>query len=274
MLKKSGEAVTSVRVPADQAVKQGESFVLTSDPGIRLESRAYKMSKSRGNVVNPDTVVKEYGADSLRLYEMFMGPLEASKPWSMEGVNGVRNFLDRVWRLIVNDKAEQVELNAAVQDVEPTPEQNRVLHKTIQGVTIDLDRMAFNTAIAKMMEFTNHFTRCDVRPRTAMEKLVQILSPFAPHLAEELWQLLGHAQSLAYEPWPQFDLAWTKDDTVEIPVQINGKLRGRVLVAADATREALEAAARNDEQIAKLLASGTVKKVVVVPGRMVNFVLS
>jgi leucyl-tRNA synthetase len=273
VLKKGGEPLKSVKGAADQAVKQGESFVLTSDPSIRLESRAYKMSKSRGNVVNPDTVVKEYGADSLRLYEMFMGPLEASKPWSMEGVNGVRNFLDRVWRLIVNDKAEQIELHASVQDVELSAEQNRVLHKTIAGVSGDLDRMAFNTAIAKMMEFTNFFTKSDVRPRAAMEKLVLLLSPFAPHLAEELWELLGHPKTLAYEPWPEADPAWIKDDTLEIPVQINGKLRSRINVAADASREALEAAARADEQIAKLLAASTLQKVVVVPGRMVNFVV-
>lgn len=273
VLKKGGESVKAVRVPGDQAVKQGESFVLSADTTIRLESRAYKMSKSRGNVVNPDKVVQEYGADSLRLYEMFMGPLEASKPWSMEGVNGVRNFLDRVWRLIVNDKAEAIELNPAVQNVEPTAEQNRVLHKTMQGVSGDLDRMAFNTAIAKMMEFTNFFTKCDVRPRAAMEKLVLILSPFAPHLSEELWQLLGHSKTLAYEPWPQFDPAWTKDDTVEIPVQVNGKLRSRIIVPADATREALEAAARADERVIEILSGATVKKVVVVPGRMVNFVI-
>jgi leucyl-tRNA synthetase len=175
--------------------------------------------------------------------------------------------------LIVNDKAEQVELNPAVQDVEPTAEQNRTLHKTIAGVTGDLDRMAFNTAIAKMMEFTNFFTKCDVRPRVAMENLVLILSPFAPHLSEELWQLLGHSQTLAYEPWPQFDPAWTKDDTIEIPVQVNGKLRSRIMVPADATREAMEAAARADERMAEILSTASVKKVVVVPGRMVNFVV-
>jgi leucyl-tRNA synthetase len=133
--------------------------------------------------------------------------------------------------------------------------------------------MAFNTAIAKMMEFTNFFTKSDVRPRAAMEKLVLLLSPFAPHLAEELWQLLGHAATLAYEPWPPFDPAWTKDETIEVPVQINGKLRSRISVPADTSREALEAAARADERIAELLATATIQKVVIVPGRMVNFVV-
>jgi leucyl-tRNA synthetase len=203
---------------------------------------------------------------------MFMGPLEATKPWSMEGVNGVRGFLDRVWRMIVNERAEHLELHAAVRDVVPTDEQNRVLHKTIQGVTQDLERMAFNTAIAKMMEFVNFFTKCDVRPRQAMQQLVQLLSPLAPHIAEELWQLLGHAQSLAYEPWPAFDPRAVREDSIEVPVQIKGKLRARVRVPVAADAAAMEQAARADERIAELLAGQAVVKVVVVPGRMVNFV--
>jgi leucyl-tRNA synthetase len=272
VLKSKGDALNAVRVTPAQAQKQGEAFVLAAQPDIRLESRAYKMSKSRGNVVNPDMVVREYGADSLRLYEMFMGPLEATKPWSMEGVNGVRGFLDRVWRMITNERSETLELNAAVKDVPPTDEQNRVLHKTIQGVTGDLDRMAFNTAISKMMEFTNFFTKSDVRPKAAMEQLVLLLSPLAPHIAEELWQLLGHDTSLAYEPWPTFDPAAVHEDTVEVPVQIKGKLRGRVLVPADATNEMIESAARAEPRIAELLANETIVKIVVVKGRMVNFV--
>jgi leucyl-tRNA synthetase len=217
--------------------------------------------------------VRDYGADSLRLYEMFMGPLEATKPWSMEGVNGVRGFLDRVWRMITNERSEQFELNAAVQDVEPTPEQNRVLHKTIQGVTQDIERMAFNTAIAKMMEFTNYFLKCDVRPKRAMETLLLLLAPFAPHLSEELWQQLGHDKSLAHEPWPKLDLAAIHEDSVEIPVQINGKLRSRVMVPAGASKQDLEQAARTDARIEELLAGHEIVKIVAVPGRMVNFVV-
>jgi leucyl-tRNA synthetase len=231
------------------------------------------MSKSRGNVVNPDTVVNEYGADSLRLYEMFMGPLEAVKPWSMEGVSGVRGFLDRVWRMITVERSETLELNSVIVDDAPTPEQNRVLHRTIAGVTADIERMFFNTAISKMMEFTNFFLKQERRPRAAMEQLVLLLSPFAPHIAEELWQLLGHQKSLAYEPWPPYDEAATKEDTIEVPVQIQGKLRGRVMVAADADAAATEAAARGDARIAELLAGKTVVKVVAVPGRLVNFVV-
>jgi leucyl-tRNA synthetase len=231
------------------------------------------MSKSRGNVVNPDRVVEEYGADSLRLYEMFMGPLEDKKPWSMEGVNGVRGFLERVWRMIVNERSETLELNAAVQDFEPDAEQNRVLHRTIQAITHDIEKLSLNTAIAKMMEFTNFFLKQDRRPRVAMEKLVQILSPFAPHITEELWALLGHTTTLAYEPWPAYDEAAIKEDTIEVPVQVLGKLRSRIRVPAEATVAEIEAAARADVRIEELIAGKTVVKVVVVPGRLVNFVI-
>ncbi|MEX0586181.1 MAG: leucine--tRNA ligase, partial [Pirellulales bacterium] len=254
-----------VEIRGNKPYKKGTNLVLTS--------RASKMSKSRGNVVTPDAVVAEYGADALRLYEMFMGPLEATKPWSMEGVSGVRNFLDRVWRMIINDRTESVELNPAVKDVEPTEEQNRVLHKTIKAVTDDLRRMAFNTAIARLMEFTNFFTKSDSRPRVAMEKLVLLLSPLAPHIAEELWQALGHGTTLAYQPWPAFDAAWTHDAVIEVPVQVNGKLRGRISVEADADEATIEAAARADEKIALNLAGKQVVKVLVVRGRLVNFVV-
>jgi leucyl-tRNA synthetase len=260
-------------VSRDDVTKLGDWFVLKSDPTIKVDSRAYKMSKSRGNVVNPDEVVKEYGADALRLYEMFMGPLEAVKPWSMDGVSGVRGFLDRVWRMILDDRAEAPSLNPAVEDVAPTAEQNRMLHKTIKAVTADLEQMSFNTAIARMMEFTNFFLKTERRPRVAMEKLVLLLSPLAPHVAEELWQALGHAGTLAYEPWPTFDAAAIREDTIEVPVQINGKLRGRVHVPADIDQAALEAAARGDAKIAEMLAGKTVVKTIVVPGRMVNFVV-
>jgi len=265
--------LTAARVSPQQTQKQSDSFVLTAQPEIKLDSRAYKMSKSRGNVVNPDKVVAEYGADSLRLYEMFMGPLEAVKPWSMEGVNGVRNFLDRAWRMIVNERAETLALNPAVQDTPITPDQNRMLHRTIQGVTQDIEKMYFNTAISKMMEFTNFFLKEERRPKAAMETLTLLLAPFAPHMAEELWQLLGHEKSLASETWPAFDAAAIKEDTIEIPVQVNGKLRGRISVPAEADQSALEAAARADERIAELLAGKTVVKVIVAPGRLVNFVV-
>src|SRR6056297_1280509 len=180
----AGQPVTSVRVEEADVEKRGEGFVLAAQPEIRIESRSFKMSKSRGNVVNPDTVVKDYGADSLRLYEMFMGPLEATKPWSMAGVGGVRNFLDRVWRMIVDSKAEELKLSSAVVDQPPSEEANRVLHRTIRALTEDTDSLSFNTAIARMMEFVNFFTRETARPRIAMEQFVLLLSPYAPHIAE------------------------------------------------------------------------------------------
>jgi leucyl-tRNA synthetase len=265
--------VDSAKVDADAVEKRGDTFVLKSDPKIKVDSRAHKMSKSRGNVVNPDEVVAEYGADSLRLYEMFMGPLEVVKPWSMDGVNGVRGFLDRVWRMIVDESAEKVTLNSAVKDVEPTEEQDRMLHKTIKAVSHDVAGMEFNTAISRMMEFTNFFLKQDVRPISAMEKLVLMLSPYAPHICEELWQLLGHADTLSFEPWPEYNEAALVEDTVEIPVQVMGKLRARVTVPTGADRETLEAAARAHLKIAEILGGKTVRKVVVVPGRMVNFVV-
>jgi leucyl-tRNA synthetase len=262
-----------VRLAASEAEKRGDSFVLKSDHSVRLESRAYKMSKSRGNVVNPDAVVAEYGADSLRLYEMFMGPLEATKPWSMDGVNGVHGFLNRVWRMIVDEPSEQLRPNSAVRPVEPTDEQKRVLHKTIAAVTRDLEGMDFNTAIARMMEFVNFFTKQSIRPQEAMESLTLLLSPFAPHIAEQLWRVLGHTETLAYQPWPPFDEALTQDAVVEVPVQIRGKLRGRITVPADTGKAELEQAARADEKIAAYLAGKQIIKTVVVPGRLVNFVV-
>ena len=249
--------------------------MLKIDPRVRVDSRAYKMSKSRGNVVNPDQVVAEYGADSLRLYEMFMGPLEAVKPWSMDGVSGVRGFLDRAWRMIIDDRAETIQLNAAVQDVEPTAEQNRMLHKTIRAVSADIVQLSFNTAIARLMEFTNFFFKSEVRPRSAMERFVLLLSPLAPHLAEELWQALGHAATLAYEPWPSYDESLVREDTIEIPVQINGKLRSKIQLPADSAndRDALESAARANPRVAELLEGKTIVKTIVVPGRLVNYVV-
>ncbi len=250
-----------------------EPFKKLVNQGMILGENNEKMSKARGNVVNPDEVVRDYGADSLRLYEMFMGPLEAVKPWSTKGVGGVAGFLDRVWRMMIDDRAEETRLNASVVDVEPTIEQNRVLHKTIHAVTRDIEQLSFNTAIARMMEFTNFFFKEEKRPKSVMERFVQLLSPFAPHVAEELWQRLGHAKSLAYEPWPQCDASLLKEDTVEIPVQVNGKLRGRIVVPAGAENAVMEAAARADEKIAELLNGKTVVKTIVVPGKMVNFVV-
>ncbi|WP_425615100.1 leucine--tRNA ligase [Anatilimnocola sp. NA78] len=270
----TGEGVKPKKMKADEVEKKGDSFVLKDNAAIKIESRAFKMSKSRGNVINPDSVVKDYGADSLRLYEMFMGPLPATKPWSMAGVSGVRGFLDRAWRLIVDDRVEEsLAMSATVQDVEPTEEQARTLHKTIKKVTSDIERMEFNTAIARMMEFTNFFTKQTVRPKSVMKSFILLLSPFAPHIAEELWQLLGGAKTLAYEAWPKYDEELTKDAEIEIPVQILGKLRGKVVVPAGSDQATIVAAAKADPKVAELLAGKTIVKEIVVPGKLVNFVV-
>jgi leucyl-tRNA synthetase len=262
----------SIRLNEDDVEKQGDVFVLKEDPSIRVDARAFKMSKSRGNVINPDEVVAQYGADSMRLYEMFMGPLEATKPWSMRGVEGVYRFLSRIWRLFVDDWAEDTKLADSVADTEPDRETERLMHQTIKKVTMDLDGMRFNTAIAALMEFSNHLTRLRVRPRRVLEKLVLLLAPFAPHISEELWRALGHNESLAYEPWPQFEEALTQEDEIEIPIQINGKVRSRLQVKAGTDSETLKALALKDDRVSALLAEKTVVRVVVVPEKLVNIV--
>ncbi|MEX1231448.1 MAG: leucine--tRNA ligase, partial [Planctomycetaceae bacterium] len=252
--------------------KRGDKWVVKGTDAA-VVARSYKMSKSRGNVINPDAVVQDYGADSLRLYEMFMGPLEATKPWSMQGVEGVHRFLGRVWRLIVDDRTDDVQLNPTVQEAAPTTEQLRLLHKTIKAVTDDVEKLSFNTAISRMMEFTNELGPQEVRPKPLLNSFVLLLAPFAPHLAEELWQTLGNAKSLAYEPWPSYDESLLVETEIEIPVQVNGKLRATVKVPADADKQTMETLAKNHEIIAKQIEGKTIVKSIVIPGRMVNFVV-
>jgi len=250
------------------------------------------MSKARGNVVNPDAVVEEYGADSLRLFEMFMGPIEMVKPWSTKGVEGVYRFLGRVWRLFVDDASETefeqaettaqpqgrgellnlIKLSPTIKEVEPTKAQLKTLHACIKKVTEDLDGMRFNTAISALMVFTNEAMTWETKPAFVLRTFLQLLAPFAPHLAEELWGKLNveRSKSLTYAPWPQFDPALLVEDTLEIPVQVNGKLRDVIKVPADADNGALEAAAKASEKVKPFLEGKTIKKVIVVPGRLVN----
>jgi leucyl-tRNA synthetase len=265
--------VTMVPLTENQVEKRGDRWVLKENPTIDVDARAEKMSKARGNVINPDDVVNDYGADSLRLYEMFMGPLEAVKPWSMHGVEGVYRFLGRVWRVFIDDRADDVRLSESVRDVPPEAETLRLLHRTIQRVTEDLDGMRFNTAIAAMMEFTNHLTPLPVRSRSVLGPFVLLLAPFAPHLAEELWRTLGGGESLAYEPWPPFDPALTKADAIEVPVQVNGKVRLRLTVPAELDKAGLEKTVLADERVRALLEGKPVRKVIVVPGKLVNIVV-
>ena len=262
-----------VKLTKEEVEKAGEYFVMRTDKSIKLDSRAFKMSKSRGNVINPDDVVKEHGADSLRMYEMFMGPLEAVKPWSVESVSGVRDFLGRVWRMIVDERADEMTLAEAVQDVEPTEEQNRVLHKTIKAVRNDIQTMQLNTALARMMEFQNFFSKQKVRPKKAMEQFVLLLSPYAPHIAEELWEVLGHTNTLAYEAFPRHDESAIVESSVEVTLHICGKLRSKIQLPAGLDAEATEAAALKDEKFQQWIEGKTVVKKIVIPGKMVNYVV-
>lgn len=253
-------------------VTHPEPFRRLVNQGMILGENGEKMSKSRGNVVNPEEVVEQRGADALRLYEMFMGPLEQVKPWQTSGVEGVYRFLGRVWRLIIDDRAEQNQLDAAVTEDAPDENQQRMLHKTIKAVSEDVERLSFNTAISRMMEYTNFLYEQSTRSRQLLEPLVLLLSPFAPHISEELWNALGHDQTLAYEAWPAWDESLLVESTVEIPVQVCGKLRGRITVAADADSAQMQAAAEADPGVQKHLEGKTVIKVIAVPGKMVNFV--
>ena len=237
------------------------------NPKEELTEFPAKMSKSLKNVVNPDDVIRDYGADSLRLYEMFMGPLQAVKPWSTKGVEGVHRFLKRANRLVTETPAAGRAMTKA---------EAKSLAAMVKKVGDDLEALAFNTAISAMMVFVNEaedFARAGGLPREMLEKFVLCLSPFAPHLGEELWQFLGHGGTLAYEPWPRFDPAALVEDEVEIPVQVMGKLRGRVKVPVAATPAEMEAAAKANADVAKFLEGKTVVKVVAVPKRMVNFVV-
>jgi leucyl-tRNA synthetase len=256
-----------------------EPFQRLVNQGIILGTDGQKMSKSRGNVVNPDEVIDEYGADAFRLYEMFMGPLEQMKPWSMKGVEGVYRFLARAWRLAMTEDQEgHWQLSAKVADVEPTAAQLRVLHATIKKVTGDLATLSFNTAISQMMVCVNELTSAEKCPVSALRTLLLLLSPFAPHMAEELWEQLGKKfpgfEGTAHgQVWPTHDESLLVENEVEIVLQINGKVRDKLVMTKDATREQLEAAARAHEKFAAQLAGKEIVKVIAVPGKLVNFVI-
>ncbi len=254
-------------------VSTPEPFQRLVNQGLMLGEDGQKMSKSRGNVVNPDEVIAEYGADALRCYEMFMGPLEQTKPWSMTGVEGVARFLARVWRLAMEEnQAGEWVVSAAVQDIECPRALAKVMHATIKKVGEDLEALSFNTAIAQMMIFTNALTAAAPRPLSAVRALLLVLNSFAPHLAEELWERLGTGEMLARQPWPAFDPALLIEDEIELPVQVNGKVRDKIVVKKDATAAEIEAAALAAPRIVEHTAGKSVKKIVVVPGRLVNIV--
>ena len=260
-------------------VSSPEPFQRLVNQGLIMGEDGQKMSKSRGNVVNPDDVIKDYGADALRLYEMFMGPLEQSKPWSMTGVEGVSRFLARVWRLVMeeNQAGEWVMSKAADDSAPLDKSQLRVIHATIKKVGEDIEALSFNTAIAQMMVFVNAFTSVTPRPVSAVRTLLILLNPFAPHLTEELWSRLGEAHTgfaglAADQPWPSYDPALLVEDEIEIPVQVNGKLRDRLVVSKDISKEGLEAAALASLKVQAFTAGKSIKKVIVVPAKLVNIV--
>ncbi|MCS7000262.1 MAG: leucine--tRNA ligase [Bacteroidota bacterium] len=247
-----------------------EPFAKLFHQGLILGEDGRKMSKSLGNVINPDEIVRDYGADALRLFEMFLGPLEATKPWSSQGIEGIKRFLDRLWRMYTEPNGS---LSRAIVDVPLTRDQARLLHRTIKKVQEDIEALSFNTAIAQMMIFVNEFSRLPERPREAMEKFVLLLAPFAPHIAEELWQLLGHPNSLAYEPFPTWDEELIHDEVVEIVLQVNSKVRAKIHVPADCNIDQLKQYALDSEDIQRFISGKTIKNVIVVPGKLVNIVV-
>jgi leucyl-tRNA synthetase len=257
-------------VPAADVIERDGSFYLPGPDGeIEVFQEFGKIGKSLKNSISPDEICDSYGADTLRVYEMSMGPLEASRPWATKDVVGAHRFLQRVWRLIVDENSGTTRASEDELDEETL----RVLHRTIAGVSEDYAALRNNTAAAKLIEYTNHLTKSGVTARAALEPLVLMVAPLAPHLAEDLWVRLGHEASLAHGPFPVADDRYLVADTVEYPVQVNGKVRGHITVAADADRSAVESAALADEKVAGFLAGATPKKVIVVPGRLVNFVV-
>jgi leucyl-tRNA synthetase len=273
-----------------------EPFFKLVNQGLILGEDGQKMSKSRGNVVNPDDILSEYGADAFRLYEMFMGPLEMVKPWNTKGVEGVYRFLGRVWRLFVDEQSEtafeqaqtasgqnnpgalaRIALSLSIRDTSPSPAQLKTLHSCIKKVTEDLEGMRFNTAISALMIFVNEAIGWETKPAAVLRDFLILLQPFAPHLAEELFAKLrgpdAAARTMAYEPWPQYDPALLVEQTIEIPVQVNGKLRDKIVVPAGSTAPEIEAAALGAEKIRLFLEGKTVIKVIVIPGRLVNIVV-
>lgn len=245
-----------------------EPFQKLVNQGMILGNNHEKMSKSKGNVVNPDDIVEEYGADTLRLYEMFMGPLDASIAWSEDGLNGANKFVNRVWNLIVDEDGHLRDRITTINE----GDLDLVYNQTVKKVTEDYEKLHFNTAISQLMVLVNDFYKAEALPLEYVEGLVKLLAPITPHMAEELWSLLGHEESLAYASWPTYDETKLVEDTVEIVVQINGKIRQRLNVSREATKEQLEELALNDEKVKEELAGKTLRRVIAVPGKLINIV--
>jgi leucyl-tRNA synthetase len=279
-----GSAAFSIRRAADASLhfeSRGKATELVlrptawfvKDQQVVLEPKLDKMSKSRLNVVNPDDMCAEFGADAMRLYELFMGPLEDGVEWETAGVSGTRRFLDRVWRLLVDPETDALTGKVTTDVATDNRELERVLHAAIKKVTQSIGDLRFNTAIAEMMVFINEATKATSVPRAWFEMFVKILSPFAPHLGEELWQRLGHTHTIAFEPWPAYDEAKLARDIMQIAVQVSGKLRGQIEVAPDASEADILATAQADAKVQSFVAGKPVKKAIYVKGRLVNLVV-
>lgn len=268
----AAKSATSVKLEPEEVEKKGESFVVKGTD-VKVDSRAHKMSKARGNVVNPDHVIEQFGADSLRLYEMFMGPLEQVKPWSTKGVEGVNRFLSRAWRLLIDEATGAA--HSKVQSTEPTKAQLKTLHEAIKKVTEDIEAMRFNTGISALMIFVNEANNWDTIPESVAKDFVLLLSPYAPHIGEELWSILGATESLAYENWPEFNEAYLVADSKMYPVQVNGKVRGQIEIPTDRAKDkdfVLETAKAN-EGVKRYLDNSTIVKEIFVPERIINIVV-
>ncbi|MFJ7367101.1 leucine--tRNA ligase [Peribacillus frigoritolerans] len=246
-----------------------EPFQNLFNQGMILGENNEKMSKSKGNVVNPDDIVESHGADTLRMYEMFMGPLDASIAWSTNGLDGSRRFLDRIWRLLVNDDGT---ITDKMTETDDTGKLEKVYHQTVKKVTENYEELKFNTAISQLMVFINDAYKADSLPKVYIEGFVKLLAPVAPHIAEELWSKLGHSESITYGTWPAFDEAKLVDNEVEIVIQINGKVKAKLMVPTDTTREKLEEIAMGDDSIKEQIDGKTIRKVIAVPGKLVNIV--
>jgi leucyl-tRNA synthetase len=253
-------------------VSTREPFVRLYHQGMILGEDSNKMSKSRGNVVNPDEVIANYGADSLRLFEMFLGPLSATKPWSTNGIEGVYRFLNKIWRLVVNEDGS---INPKIQDVKPEGDTERIMHRTIMNITEDIEDMdmKFNTCVSELMIYVNEITRLEVIPKELIATLIKLISPFAPHLAEELWSKFGGVGTVSFEKWPGFDPAKVKKSVVTIIGQINGKVRSKIEVDTDTPDDKVKELMKQDEKIRSYIDGKEIVKEIVVKNKLVNIVV-
>jgi len=268
---RSGEVLESTKLDDNEVVKKGEIFVLKDNPAIQVESRSFKMSKSRGNTVSPDAIIEEYGADALRLYEMFLGPLEAMKPWNTKGIEGVARFLKRVWREYIDEEGK---VSSKISDsLEESLETEKVLQETIKKVTDDIESLRFNTAISQMMIFLNHLGKINSFTKRTAKTFLQLLAPFAPHIAEELWVRLGEKPSISNVPWPKYDPSKLVQGDVNLIFQVNGKMRAEKVISKNATKEEVLNYAKEHPRIIPYLEGKEITNVIYVPGKILNIVV-